>query len=247
VHRWTYTISTGNLESSLRRAGYGVGSIQRIWVHRFSPEGRAEEIKIVHTGGVLLISGADLRKILGPGNIESTYFTLEGQMAPDIPEEDQSSPTRSVNPVERYALVHPDILVSLPVTSHLDQCRIIAADGIYQPDNLAVIGAEDSREYLGGYIWIATPARAGELDNETVDSAAHSAFEPIDIPPIEEIDDPGDDVGIPRNGTVVFVGHGCGHGVGMSQHGARILAENGWTYDRILTWFYSGIEIERAW
>jgi stage II sporulation protein D len=45
----------------------------------------------------------------------------------------------------------------------------------------------------------------------------------------------------------VFVGHGCGHGVGMSQHGARILAEEGWTWDQILQYFYTGVELQNFW
>ncbi|MFH1675744.1 MAG: SpoIID/LytB family protein, partial [bacterium] len=61
------------------------------------------------------------------------------------------------------------------------------------------------------------------------------------------VEDPGGSTGNPVNGNIVFVGHGCGHGVGMSQHGARILAESGWTYEAILKYFYSGIEIQRFW
>jgi len=61
------------------------------------------------------------------------------------------------------------------------------------------------------------------------------------------VEDPGAGVGVPSNGYFVFVGQGCGHGVGMSQHGARILAESGWTYVQILKYFYTGIEITRFW
>ena len=38
-----------------------------------------------------------------------------------------------------------------------------------------------------------------------------------------------------------FVGNGYGHGVGMSQWGARGMAENGFTYDQILKHYYKGI------
>ena len=44
--------------------------------------------------------------------------------------------------------------------------------------------------------------------------------------------------------TFVFNGKGNGHGVGMSQYGAKALAENGYTYDKILKYYYTGIEIE---
>jgi stage II sporulation protein D len=40
--------------------------------------------------------------------------------------------------------------------------------------------------------------------------------------------------------TLVFTGHGWGHGIGMSQWGAYGYALHGWTYDRILAHYYSG-------
>ncbi len=38
-------------------------------------------------------------------------------------------------------------------------------------------------------------------------------------------------------------GGGIGHGLGMSQNGAKVLADQGWRYDRILQYFYRGAEI----
>ncbi len=42
----------------------------------------------------------------------------------------------------------------------------------------------------------------------------------------------------------VITGGGYGHGVGMSQWGARGMAENGFTYDQILKHYYQGIVLE---
>ena len=41
----------------------------------------------------------------------------------------------------------------------------------------------------------------------------------------------------------VFTCHGYGHGVGMSQYGANALAGDGYTYDRILQYYYSGVTV----
>src|SRR5207248_6188937 len=43
--------------------------------------------------------------------------------------------------------------------------------------------------------------------------------------------------------TFFISGHGWGHGVGMSQYGAYGYAQHGWTYQRILTHYYTGTEI----
>ena len=46
-------------------------------------------------------------------------------------------------------------------------------------------------------------------------------------------------------GEVIFTGYGRGHGVGMSQQGAKTLAEQAWTYDRILSHYYSGTKLKK--
>ncbi|MDO4552695.1 MAG: SpoIID/LytB domain-containing protein [Bacillota bacterium] len=42
---------------------------------------------------------------------------------------------------------------------------------------------------------------------------------------------------------VVFTGTGYGHGVGMSQQGARAMAEEGFSFEDILHFYYTGVEI----
>ncbi len=46
--------------------------------------------------------------------------------------------------------------------------------------------------------------------------------------------------------TFVFDGEGWGHGVGMSQYGAKGMAMAGFDYEEILTHYYTGTHIERA-
>lgn len=54
---------------------------------------------------------------------------------------------------------------------------------------------------------------------------------------IEKTKDPnGDD-------RYTFFGKGWGHGIGMCQVGAYGMAFRGWTYDRILKYYYTGVEI----
>lgn len=40
---------------------------------------------------------------------------------------------------------------------------------------------------------------------------------------------------------------GYGHGVGMSQYGANAMAEDGKTFQEILTWYYTGTEVDALW
>lgn len=43
--------------------------------------------------------------------------------------------------------------------------------------------------------------------------------------------------------TFVFTTHGYGHGVGLSQYGAKVMAEDGKTWREILEWYFPGCEV----
>ena len=42
---------------------------------------------------------------------------------------------------------------------------------------------------------------------------------------------------------VLFTTRGYGHGVGMSQYGANGMANSGYSYDKIIKHYYSGVNI----
>ena len=44
-------------------------------------------------------------------------------------------------------------------------------------------------------------------------------------------------------GTFVVSGAGNGHNVGLSQWGAYAMAKRGYTYDQILNFYYTGIDL----
>ena len=46
-----------------------------------------------------------------------------------------------------------------------------------------------------------------------------------------------------ENGIIVFRVTGYGHGVGMSQYGANVMASEGKDYRQILSWYYTGVTI----
>ncbi|MDD4565200.1 MAG: SpoIID/LytB domain-containing protein [Eubacteriales bacterium] len=56
--------------------------------------------------------------------------------------------------------------------------------------------------------------------------------------------DTATDIEAGRSQTVSFAGYGYGHGVGMAQDSAIEMAKQGFTYDEILEYFYTDIEIK---
>ncbi len=47
--------------------------------------------------------------------------------------------------------------------------------------------------------------------------------------------------------TLAMSGTGYGHGVGMCQWGARALAEEGWPAEKIINYFFKGVEMVKLW
>src|SRR5690606_36781684 len=47
-------------------------------------------------------------------------------------------------------------------------------------------------------------------------------------------------IAVPSSGNITIKGHGYGHGIGMSQHGAQGAARQGVKYDKILSHYYPG-------
>ena len=50
-----------------------------------------------------------------------------------------------------------------------------------------------------------------------------------------------------EGGVIRMSGRGYGHGVGMSQWGARALAEQGWPAEEIALHYYNGLRVVKAW
>lgn len=50
-----------------------------------------------------------------------------------------------------------------------------------------------------------------------------------------------------RDGKLVMVGRGYGHGVGLSQWGAKVMAEQGRAADEIIQYYFKGVRFARQW
>jgi len=48
-------------------------------------------------------------------------------------------------------------------------------------------------------------------------------------------------------GRLIAAGKGYGHGVGMSQWGAKVMAENGKSAEEIIKYYYKDVEIQKVW
>ncbi|MDR1669414.1 MAG: SpoIID/LytB domain-containing protein [Oscillospiraceae bacterium] len=187
-------------------------------------------IPILHDGGIRQIP---LRDYL--------YGALTAEMPPLYPEEALKAQAVAIRTLVCYASEHP-YHGEAWLCSDPECC-------------LAYAPLEDNRASWGDeYDTYAAIARAAvdSTDGEVIaylgepieavffsaspGGKTRSAAEVwgAEVPYLQSVDSPFDDD---------FPGGAHGHGVGMSQFGARQLALDGMTYKEILLWYYTGVEV----
>lgn len=75
---WQYNLTKNELAASLRRAGYRIEFVEKLWVEELTPSGRASKIGIAGNRTIYL-SGENFRAALGYGKVKSTKLKIYGQ------------------------------------------------------------------------------------------------------------------------------------------------------------------------
>jgi stage II sporulation protein D len=76
-YQWKSSFRIDTLEQSLRHQGFSVGTIGTITPVSLSRGGRVATLRVLHSGGELVIRGEELRKAVGYTIIPSTQFSIE--------------------------------------------------------------------------------------------------------------------------------------------------------------------------
>ncbi|MCE9536631.1 MAG: SpoIID/LytB domain-containing protein [Nitrospirae bacterium] len=76
-YQWKSSFKVDTLEQNLRQQGFSVGTIATMTPLSFSRGGRVAKLRILHSGGELILRGEELRKAVGYTIIPSTQFAIE--------------------------------------------------------------------------------------------------------------------------------------------------------------------------
>ncbi len=76
-YQWKSSFKIDTLERGLRQQGFSVGTIETMAPLSFSRGGRVAKLRILHSGGELVLRGEELRKAVGYTIIPSTQFAIE--------------------------------------------------------------------------------------------------------------------------------------------------------------------------
>ena len=76
-YQWKSSFKIDTLEQNLRQQGFSVGTIATMTPMSFSRGGRVAKLRVLHSGGELVLRGEELRKAVGYTIIPSTQFAIE--------------------------------------------------------------------------------------------------------------------------------------------------------------------------
>ena len=226
---WQVVLSPSQITSILSRMKHNVGNVQSIAVALVDNAGRAVQLTFTGDRGAVNVKAHDFRMAAGPRVIKSTNL--------QITRSGGTRPVRSRQPNVPQAQQIPSAAEKQPVSPpEINQLR----GDIIEMTRLGIFTSKELLDMLSNpekreeYVAIGL-----ERLRERVEVPASITPEPTRAPnPIPPT--------VPQqtgSGDFVFTGRGWGHGVGLSQWGAKTMAEQGMKYEEILAHYFPGTKI----
>lgn len=256
---WEVTMTPSEVKASLAKNGINVGDIIDLVPIEYTEAGRVLKLKIVGTAGEKIIEKDKVRTYLG---LKSMWYTVNDAAPVVKGTENIPTPSNSINNDEKELPSLSWVIENEEVEEKKEEeIKVnIANDDNKKVDNgkqLIILIDEDGKEIItkddkGEAIVVdnkeATVEQKKEVDLskktllKSIISFITSGFIQIQQLGIETYEKPA--MASSSKDVFVFRGRGWGHAVGMSQNGAKGMANNGFSAEEIIKWYYTGVNIE---
>jgi len=215
---WKAMIKTSDIQNALRKKGISIGTVTGIGVTQHDPYGRADQVRITGTGGSHLMSSHSFRMAIGSNKIRSTMFTISSSgTSGSYSSQTQKSHVNNSTPAPDLSFIDKksDTLNS----KEAKLMTVLVKQGFFNADQMIdmLLHPEKKKAYL-----------VQALERKPISR---------EVMPLTSTHMSGNEF--------IFTGKGWGHGVGMSQWGAKALAEKGWSEKRILDHYFPGTKLTR--
>ncbi len=223
---WNTTLNRADIEAKLIIAGYNIGSLKSLNILERSPSGRVAKMAFVGSASTATLTKDKIRSVLGSTVIKSLLFSFDSATAV-TPEALKNASTSNTLSTTSDVASKPSLNDNQAIAPKV----LLSGGGIYGAfiDKGRLIITENGTE------------KTVTVDKATLiqKSDIYSNPLPIVVPYLYNSTESFD----MSSGSVIFYGHGYGHGLGMSQWGARKMAELGKTYEEILLFYYKGTSL----
>lgn len=221
--RWKKTLSASEIASKLRSAGYSIGSVSGVSITKRTPMDNVNEVTVTDTSGSkVTLRREACRTVFGLNSIRYSINGDKGAAAPAAPE--TASPSLP-SPGTASSAPAPDTSSALPASLPSSA----PLDASFPSSSASATDSPSSGSYISGFSAAGpSPRFATSLIGATgraLEQALSNAYA--------------------ATTSFTFSGTGWGHSVGMSQYGAKGMAEKGFGYQDILHYYFTDIEISK--
>lgn len=244
---WQMSVTPQQIAAVLKKMGHSVGTVSSMTVVKRDAAGRTVTLRFKGSRGSVDVRSSAFRTAFGPDKLRSTNFVLseKGERPPAFAELVTDSVAA---PAAQAAPAAPKTVSAQSLAARVDPLIEMTKQDVFSKDEIydMLFHPEKREHYLGiGYDRLrmnggsiavpeapkpATPPPAPAQKS----SFASGAVRAVSMPQDKEV-----------RGTIVITGKGWGHGVGLSQWGAKLLADRGAKYTEILMRYFSGTTISK--
>ena len=221
--RWELELSGSEMTTALQKAGFIQGDIVQIRVQPDSQDQRVKDCIIQTTFKQYRIPASRLRQAIGYDRLPSTFF----ECIPNSHPVSSPAPTPTQEPI-------PTPFIQLD-----------SNDAGSEPGYKDMLDKDWNLDDIMTFLHLRQRERQ---QSKMVKDTDHSISNPMEIDENDEISTNNNTPQVVDISglTYLFRGRGYGHGVGLSQWGARGMAMEGYTYQDILLHYFPGCEIKKA-
>lgn len=227
---WEATLPMREIQTKLAQGGISVGSVIALTPVKRDESSRVEQLRIDGSQGTETISGHRFRTLVGSTLVKSTLFEFGGRSPYNARAVAAPSPN---NPAPLPAAPKAD-LAQMPRDKNAQIEWMVQNKVISVQEFMETLSKPELRDK---YIEMGIARIKGEKPAPTAAGA------PGNYQPAGGYTSPNLSMTPGTGASVTFYGRGYGHGVGLSQWGAKAMAEQGWSYDRILAHYFPGTNL----
>ncbi len=228
---WKADLTSAEIQNALSKKGKGVGVLKSVTISRRDAAGRATQLIFKGSSGSSTLNSAAFRTLIGSKKVRSTFFDFEpGTLRiNDLPKGAGRFARRSDSAAANGAPLTAGEEAQL---NALIQQKKFTVDERFE----MLLHPERRRYYLSRFVKLAdAPAPSEKLSPESAQVLALPSSPLLKGSSTAEV----------RGGRITLYGRGWGHGVGLSQWGAKAMADHGWSMEKILQFYFPGTSLQR--
>ena len=237
-------MSADEVKSKLQKNGINVGDIIDLEPVEYTDAGRILELKVVGTAGEKVISKSSVRSYLG---LKSQWYSINDEAPQVLSLTVKPQASTQVVEVEEngdpewFLKYDENALNEVSPDYKSEEKNFIKEvnDDIDESNDKKINVATTEEEYEEQNIKISRKPLLNSICNFITEGISDMVYGSDDVKTAEKKYQ-----ATTSKNTFTFRGRGWGHAVGMSQNGAKGMANAGFSAEEIIKWYYTGVSIE---